>query len=994
MRSSALLPSISTLVLLALVTALSSHAEDKPTRVPWTTSHVNGSPEPPSPFETRRTFSKLTFDRPLDIDLMPGTNRIVVAEQKGKLFSFPNDPNIERADLFWDSKQVLNLDKITGCTGTDDTLAFTFHPRFQENRYVFIEYNLAYGKRARNHENGSRVSRFTVTKDDPPRVDPKSEVIFLQWLSGGHNGCALKFGPDGFLYISLGDAADPNPPDEFHSGQNISDLLCSVLRIDVDHPGANAPYSIPPDNPFIKYPGARPEVYAYGFRNPFRMNFDSKTGNLWVGDVGWELWEMIYCVKPAGNYGWPIMEGPNVVYPNEKRGPTEISKPQASVFHSESASITGGLVYRGTKFPEMVGHYIFGDWQTRKLWEAKCIGPKEDDLEPFKEIAQTDQRIVAFIEDNDHELIIVDHAGGGLYRLERNPTAGQPATFPRKLSATGLFASVKNQQPAAGVLPFAINAAQWVDGATAERFVALPGSSVMSWGKGVWGDKKPSWPLDSVLVRTLSLEKKVGDPATKKQIETQLLHFDGRQWHGYSYAWNDDQSDAELVNAAGGEKAIDITDASAPGGTRRQTWRFPSRTQCMTCHNVWCDYTLAFNHAQLEGASTTVDQVKFFKSAGMLLDAKPNDSKEKLTLTNPYDEKADLYERARSYLHINCSHCHRFGGGGAALFDFRKELGVDKLKAIDVAPALGDFGLDDGKLICGGDANRSVILYRMSKLGRGRMPQIESERIDEKGTLLLRQWITGLKTDPAEANVFHPSSQNRQFLSTLERPGGSSAAAANQLLATPSGAMLLLDEIQSGKLIQSNRTITLEKALASPNENVRDLFRQYDPKEQFIVRLGTNIDRVKLAAMPGDATRGRAVFDSASTAAAGATGLCASCHRVNGQGKDFGPDLSHIATKYTKSLLLENILEPSKTIAEGFALQMLKKKDGERITGLLVSKSDKEIVLRDQQKEHRIPAADVDKLTPQPTSAMPEGLLSNLTAQEAADLIEYLSTLK
>ena len=146
--------------------------------------------------------------------------------------------------------------------------------------------------------------------------------------------------------------------------------------------------------------------------------------------------------------------------------------------------------------------------------------------------------------------------------------------------------------------------------------------------------------------------------------------------------------------------------------------------------------------------------------------------------------------------------------------------------------------------------------------------------------------------------------------------------------------------------------------------------------------------------MPGDATRGRAVFDSASTAAAGATGLCASCHRVNGQGKDFGPDLSHIATKYTKSLLLENILEPSKTIAEGFALQMLKKKDGERITGLLVSKSDKEIVLRDQQKEHRIPAADVDKLTPQPTSAMPEGLLSNLTAQEAADLIEYLSTLK
>ena len=1007
-------------LILALLLGLATEAarcEDArefgiPMRVPWNTSKVSGSPEPPSPFETRRVFPKLTFNRPLDIAFAPGINRVFIAEQKGKLFSFPNDENVEKADLFWDPKELLNLDKVPDCKGTDDTLAFTFHPQFQKNRYCFVEYNLAYNKNARNHENGSRVSRFTVTESDPPRIDPKSEVVMLTWLSGGHNGCSLKFGHDGFLYISLGDAGDPNPPDPFHSGQDISDLLCSVLRIDVDHPGATTPYSIPKDNPFITFPGARPEVYAYGFRNPFRMNFDSKTGNLWVGDVGWELWEMIHCVKPAGNYGWSIMEGPNPVYPDGKRGPTEISKPQASLFHTEAASITGGLVYRGTKLPALAGHYIFGDWQTSKLWAAKCVGANEDTLEPYVEIAQTDQRIVAFGEDPDHEPIIVDHAGGGLYRIVPNPAAGQAPTFPRKLSETGLFVSLKDQTPQPGVLPFNVNAAQWNDGATAQRFVATPGASVMTWGKGVWGDDKAAWPLDSVLVRTISLEMHVGDPSTKRRVETQLLHFDGRQWHGYSYAWNDAQTDAEIVPAAGGDKVFDRIDSSAPDGKRHQTWRYPSRTQCMTCHNVWCDYTLAFNTAQLDrtehfrdagGVNRVDNQVRAFKHVGLLLDPK----KEAAKLTDPYEEHADLTDRARSYLHINCSHCHRFGGGGTALFDVRKELKNEQLKAINERPALGGFGLDYenlSKLICVGDPNRSVFIYRTSKLGRGRMPQIGSEVVDDAGTLLLRRWIASLAsgTFPPDNMVTNLPAVNRQDCDALASAATSPetrTAALDRLLSSTTGALTLLGDIQSGKLTDPGRKMALEKAIASPNENVRDLFRRYDPREQYIVRLGSNIDRVKLAAMPGDARRGRAVFESAAVPAIGAapgvaSGLCASCHRVGGQGKDFGPDLSHIATKYTRALLLENILEPSKTIAEGFATYTLKTKSGERLSGLLVRKTDAEVVLRDAQKEHAFPAADVEKLTQQATSAMPEGLLSTLTAQEASDLLEYLSTLK
>ena len=476
---------------LGLFTALLCAGEPQPMRTPWTSSKITGSPEPPLPYVVERAYPNLKFDRPLDIEFCPGSERIFIAQQKGNFFSFPNDPNVEKADLFFDRSKLEHLkERAASGIGTDDALAFVFHPHFEKNRYCYMQYNLATKSNQRNVPNGSRISRFTVTDTDPPQIDCHSEVIVIDWLGGGHNGCTLRFGPDGFLYISTGDGANPNPPDDMNTGQDIGDLLSSVLRIDVDHPDAGKQYSIPKDNPFVNYPGARGEVWAYGLRNPFRMNFDSKSGNLWVGDVGWELWEMIYCVKSGGNYGWNIFEGPNSVNPTGKRGPTEISKPLAALTHAEAASITGGLVYRGTKLPELYGHYLFGDWQTNKMWEAKVIGEKGDELEPYRDLAQTELRIVAFVEDRAHEPLILDHGGGGIYRLVRNPLAGQKSNFPRKLSETGLFATVDAQTPAPGVMPFEINAPQWNDGGRAQRWAAFPGDSKMSWGKGVWGDTK------------------------------------------------------------------------------------------------------------------------------------------------------------------------------------------------------------------------------------------------------------------------------------------------------------------------------------------------------------------------------------------------------------------------------------------------------------------------------------------------------------------------
>ncbi len=971
-------------------------------RVPWTTSHIIGSPEAPLPYKTRRAFPNLTFQSPLDIAFTPGDERVIVLEQHGKIFSFPNDDSTAKADLVFEVSNVRGLDRIPHCQGIGDVFGFTLHPQYKTNHYLYVCYNLNLQPPARNHENGTRISRFTVSDTQPPSIDPKSEQILLTSTSGGHNGCCLKFGPDGYLYFSLGDGGDPDPPDPMNTGQDIGDLMSSILRIDVDHPSAGKPYSIPADNPFVKMPAARPEVFAYGLRNPWRMSFDRQTGNLWVGDVGWELWESIVCAKSGSNFGWSIFEGPNPVHPDGKRGPTPITQPAIALSHSEAASLTGGVVYHGKQFPELAGYYVFGDWQTQRLWAAKCNGDK---LEPHRDIAMTDQRIVAFGEQSNGELLIVDHQGGGLWRIARNDTVAQSQPFPRKLSETGLFSSMTNQAPQPGVIPFSINAPQWVDGATAERWVAVPGDAKVVWGKGVWGDDQPAWPMNSVLARTLSLEMRLGESGSRKPVETQILHFDGRQWQGYSYAWNDEQTDADLVDSKGAVKRFAIHDPSFPTGVRQQTWNYNSRPQCMTCHNSWTDMTLAFNAPQLDRpqrfGEVTDNQIRTFRHLGLMLEPKPGKEPrpdaERMTLTNPVDPSADLNERARSYLHVNCSHCHRFGGGGSALFDVRKELSLDKMNLVNLKPNLGDFGIDEGQLICAGDPNRSVLLYRMAKLGRGRMPHIGSECVDVEGLKLIRQWSAYLagksSVTPSNAKTTQLQKVRWEALSLIEdhdtKPADA-AMAMDQLLSTTTGALTLLAEVDQGSLPRKTTSTIIAKGISTSVEPIHDLYRRFDPADSSAIRLGSNIDPATLLNLAGDPEKGRKVF-----AEQAGTGLCIRCHIVAGKGTEFGPDLSHIATKYSRKDLLDNILNPSKTIAEGYATYVLKTKSGEIFSGFLVSKTDQEVVLKGADlKLVHVAAGDVQKLTAQPVSAMPEGLLGDLERPQAVDLLEYLGTLK
>ncbi|HJZ56557.1 MAG TPA: PQQ-dependent sugar dehydrogenase, partial [Gemmataceae bacterium] len=612
-RSTLLLPGL----LLALAAWCVSSAQEpkkdspKPAEVrkPWTTSKVTGSPDPPPPFKAVRVFPEVKFKKPLLITRCPGTDRLFVGEHEGALYSVKPGP-AAKAELFFDiRKEVKTIDKTPGAKEVETVYGLVFHPKFEQNRSCYVCYTLrAKDGKVPNLPDGSRVSRFTVTATDPPRIDPASEEIVITFLQGGHNGGDLHFGPDGMLYISTGDGASPNPPDPLNTGQDCSDLLSSVLRIDVDHKDPGKNYAVPKDNPFVNMPDVKPEIWAYGFRNPWRMSFDRKTGELWLGDVGWELWEMVHRVEKGGNYGWSITEAHQPIKPNQKPGPTPIRPPMIELPHTIAASVTGGYVYCGKKLPELQGAYIFGDWETRRIWAARFEG---DRVKEMPEIVKPSVRVVAFGEDHDGELYFADYDTGLIYTLERNDAAGKNTNFPTKLSDTGIFASVKDNTRAEGVIPFSPNARQWQDGATAEWLLALPGLSSVSVfdkprplpGQVYWHDFKMQFPKDAVLVKTISMDLLVNGKETRRRLETQILHCDGEDWHGYTFAWRDDQSDADLVPADGSEKVFEVPAPFLPAGKREQVWTFHSRTQCMSCHSAWSEYSLAFNVRQLNLAA-------------------------------------------------------------------------------------------------------------------------------------------------------------------------------------------------------------------------------------------------------------------------------------------------------------------------------------------------------------------------------------------------------
>ena len=936
-------------------------ASEPPPRAPWIASRLTGSPNPPPPYIVETAYPALKFSKPVEMVSLPGSDRLFILEEGGQIHSFRNRSDAARPDLFIDLRK--NIPKL------GQSFGLAFHPDFATNRLVYICYVLQ-----GQAPDASHVSRFKVTATEPPTVDPASEQIIITWRGGGHNGGSIHFGPDGMLYISTGDSADPVPPDPLNTGQDISDLLSSILRIDVDHAEAGRAYHVPADNPFVNTPGARPEVWAYGFRNPWRMSFDSVTGDLWTGDVGWDLWEMIHRVERGGNYGWSIMEGPQPVKPNNPRGPTPIIPPVVAHSHSEARSITGGRVYHGSRLPGLQNAYIYGDYMTGRIWGLRHNG-KETTWR--QELAVSPLRIVCFGADQAGELYIVDYGAGTIHRLVPNHAAGANSDFPKLLSETGIFSSTRDQTPATGVFPYRIRSELWSDGAVAERWVAAPGTNRLpfiredNWDQ--W-EAKGGWrfPTDGVLVKTLSLELKPGDPGSRRRLETQVLHFDGRQWQPYVFRWNDEQTDAVLSGANSVSREFQIADPAAPGGQRRQTWHHASTTECVICHNTSSGGQFGFMQWQLDHPVTNAARgtsLEQLINTGLL--NRPN-AESNLVAT------ADLNGKVRAYFDVNCSHCHRPGGGGTATIDLRLELSLKQTGLIDQRPSQGDFGLTNGRIISPGHPERSVLLYRLAKLGSGHMPQFGSSVPDIASVRMIRDWIAGLDKETS------PSSVEWAALKT----GTLNDATIGPLVQSPSRALvtsLSLDD-PSENIPLPTRSAVVQLARASGDSGIRDVFERFIPEEQRAVRLGTSIKPAELLALKGRADLGRKVFFEIAQ--------CAACHQIKGEGKAVGPDLVVKTAQKSRAEILENILEPSKVIEPEYIAQLVETKDGETLTGFLREKTSAGLVIRDTTgQDIRLKTADVRKITPQKLSLMPEGLLQNLTAQEAADLLEFVAGL-
>jgi glucose/arabinose dehydrogenase len=333
-----------------------------------------------------------------------GTNRIFVVSQYGSIHVFPNDPAAEEMETFLDIRDRVQYDDRENEEGL---LGLAFHPRFKENGEFFVYYSI----KERPNPHTTVISRFRVSRDDPNRADPGSEVqiIRIRQPYWNHKGGTIVFGPDGYLYVGLGDGGAANDP--HGNGQDLGTLLGSILRIDVDHKDPGLNYAIPKDNPFAGQPGKRGEIWAYGIRNVWRIAFDRDTGDLWAGDVGQNIWEEIDIITRGGNYGWNLREGKHPFAPNGLAPQSDLIDPIWEYHHDVGKSITGGHVYRGKRVPELIGAYLYADFVSGQIW-ALWYEPEKKQVTANRTILAKGLPVMSFGEDDAGEVYFVTQQGG------------------------------------------------------------------------------------------------------------------------------------------------------------------------------------------------------------------------------------------------------------------------------------------------------------------------------------------------------------------------------------------------------------------------------------------------------------------------------------------------------------------------------------------------------------------------------------------------------
>jgi len=653
-----------------------------------------------------------------------GSNRLFILERRGLVLSIPNRPDATVDDLVF----VLDVESwLEDQFSEEGFLGLAIHPDFASNGYFYVHMT-PLPNRCDRYARCAQVVRFQMDPQDPTRALPSSAFVVLEIERPGevdhHNGGMLAFGPDGYLYIAVGDQ------DRLDLPQDTSSLRGKILRIDVDS-GVEFEPGIPPDNPFGN------AVWLYGFRNPWRFSFDRESaGDLWIGDVGSSEREEVNWV-PAGppasrNFGWPDCEGtlpltPTGCDPSQHRPDLEYATGGPGI------AVIGGYVYRGP-LASLHGQYVFGDAIGRVFsWDRVTRDPQTG-LGVFETRLDTFDGLGSFGEDEAGELYTWSYSFPSLVRF----TGGNPSNtgdFPTQLSQTGLFTDVASLTPAPGVIEYGVESPLWSDGALKRRWIALPGDEqIVFRNRDDW-----SFPIGTALVKHFELEQPGTSP---KRLETRVLLRQTDRWVGFTYRWNAAGTSASLL--LDGRR----DDVSLAGGGS-QTWIFPSPSDCPVCHSAAAGRVLGVETAQLNGdfdyAAVTDNQLHAWNCIG-LFDSDIGDPASYARFAPLDDPGASLAHRARSYLATNCANCHQPGAGQTDM-NLRADVLLGEMNLIGRAPIRGDLGLPAPRLIDPGDHGNSILSLRTEstdesvRMARGTLVP------DVAATSLLADWIDGVLFD-------------------------------------------------------------------------------------------------------------------------------------------------------------------------------------------------------------------------------------------------------
>jgi uncharacterized repeat protein (TIGR03806 family) len=744
------------LAALVLIT-LRPEAAAQLTRVANTTLAM---PQTPQTFgyRTENAFNTLTFDQPVAIVTPPGeTARIFVVEKTARIQLVTNlDATTPTKQLWFDLTSRVSM----GSNTEEGLLGLAFHPQFATNKYFYVFYTVSTTTAAGTGRH-DRISRFTALDAPSTNADilaTEVPLISQRDEASNHNGGDLHFGNDGYLYIALGDEGGGN--DQYANSQRIDrDFFAGLLRIDVDQrpenllPNAHASvhagtYRVPADNPFVGAtsfngtavtPSAvRTEFWATGLRNPWRFSFDRPTGRLFVGDVGQSAREEIDLVTRGGNYGWSYREG-KIAGPraNPPAGVTFID-PIWDVDRNSASSITGGVVYRGTRFAQLFGRYVFGDYGHSRVFAMTF---PEGGGDPQVTQITTASGPVGFGADpRNGDILIACINNGTVQRLTYNATpTGTP--LPTTLTATGAFSDLATLAPASGVVPYAINVPFWSDHAKKRRWFTVPAlADKITFS----ADGNYTFPAGTVWVKHFDLETTRGDPATSRRLETRLLVKTATSLYGVTYRWNAQQTEATLVAEAGENEVITVTENGTP---RPQTWRYPSRSECLQCHTPAGGHALSFNTAQLnrahDYAGVSANQLSTLAAAGYFTTATVPSPASLPALASADDASASLEKRTRSYLAANCVQCHQPGGAAQGLWDARFSTATASAGLLD-GPLVNNFSDPANRVIAPADTAHSMLLTRISTRSAHQMPPLGSNELDASAINLLTAWIAQL----------------------------------------------------------------------------------------------------------------------------------------------------------------------------------------------------------------------------------------------------------